>query len=245
MAIDVNQDEFQDKVVARSHDVPVVVDFWAPWCAPCRTLGPIIEKVVAEAGGAVELAKVNVDENQQLAAAFGVQGIPAVVAIQDGEVAGQFTGAQPEAEVRRFVESLRPSEADLLAAQGTEESLRAALDLQPDHLAAVTGLAALLVERGDLEEAGELLRRVPSTAEVERLRAEIELGRMGADAEGDEGAALVAAGDHEGALAHYLARVKTDRDDVAREAMVSIFTVLGDDHPLTRKYRPLLAGALF
>ena len=132
---DVTDATFEQAVVARSAEVPVVVDLWAPWCGPCKTLGPIIERVVDQTDGAVELAKVNVDENPQVAASFQVQSIPAVYALRDGKVVDGFVGALPEAQVAEFVARLapQPTEADRLAAAGDEASLRQALELQPDH----------------------------------------------------------------------------------------------------------------
>src|SRR5580704_1199163 len=120
MAMDVTDDTFQTAVLARSADVPVVVDLWAPWCGPCTTLGPMLERAVAATEGAVELAKVNVDENPRIAQTFGVQSIPAVFAIKDGKVVDQFIGALPEDQVTAFVQGLAPpaSEADTLVAAG-------------------------------------------------------------------------------------------------------------------------------
>ena len=179
--VDVTDATFEEAVLKRSFEVPVVVDLWAPWCGPCTTLGPLLEQVVAATDGAVELAKVNVDENPPVSASFRVQSIPAVFAVRDGAVVDQFIGAQPEAEVRAFVERLAParSEADLLAADGAdagaEEPLRRALQLEPDHPVAVPALAALLIARGDTDEAVTLLGRVPETAETRRLLAEARL----------------------------------------------------------------------
>ncbi len=146
---DVTDATFEADVLARSDEVAVVVDLWAPWCGPCKTLGPTIEKVVGETDGKVELAKINVDENPQTAGVFRVQSIPAVFAIRERKVVDQFIGALPEPAVREFVERLAPSKspADKLVALGTEDGFRAALDLEPGHEAAVVGLAELLVER--------------------------------------------------------------------------------------------------
>ena len=164
MAIDVTDSSFQTDVLDRSSTNPVVVDLWAPWCGPCRTLGPILEKVVDDTGGDVVLAKVNVDDNPQVSQAFRVQGIPAVYAVADGKVVDGFVGAQPEAAVREFVDRLLPSEADqqvaALLAAGDEASLRQVLDQQADHHDAIVALAELLAERiddGDLDEALALL----------------------------------------------------------------------------------------
>src|SRR5215207_9605670 len=153
MSIDVTDATFPAEVVERSKQVPVVVDLWAEWCGPCKTLGPILEKVVDETGGKVVLAKVDVDTNQQTAAAFQVQGIPAVYALKDGKVVDGFVGAQPEANVREFVAGLLPSaEEDAFAAllaAGDEASLRLALEQDPGHPEAVVALAGLLVAAGD------------------------------------------------------------------------------------------------
>ena len=171
--IDVTDATFEAAVLERSKEVPVVVDLWAPWCGPCRTLGPILEKVIESTGGAVELVKVNVDENPQVAASFQVQSIPAVYALRDTKVVDGFIGALPEAQVAEFVARLvpAPSEADLLVAKGDEASLRQALELEPDHHGAVVALATLLLERGDSEGALAILARVPETAETRILAA--------------------------------------------------------------------------
>ncbi|MGH9179141.1 MAG: thioredoxin [Acidimicrobiales bacterium] len=230
---DVTDATFERDVIQRSSTVPVVVDLWAAWCGPCRTLGPIIEKVVAETGGAVELVKVDVDANPGVAAAFRVQSIPAVFALKDGQVVDTFIGAVPEAQVRQFVERLAParSEVDLLVEKGDEASLRAALDLQADHPAAVVGLAQLLVERGHSAEAVELLDRVPETAEVRRVAA---LARVGEDGP---------AGGPTAELDALLDRVKGD--DEARQRFLDLLEVLGPDDPRTSQYRKALTARLF
>src|SRR5204863_1342439 len=135
---------FEADVIERSKAVPVVVDLWAPWCGPCRTLGPIIEKVVDATDGRVVLAKVNVDENPQVSRAFQVQSIPAVYALKDGKVVDGFIGAQPEATIKKFVETLLPTEEETEVQQllnaGDAESLRKVLDLEPDNEQAIAGL---------------------------------------------------------------------------------------------------------
>jgi putative thioredoxin len=225
---------FESAVLDRSVEVPVLVDLWAEWCGPCRTLTPILEKVVAEAGGRVELAKVNVDENPQVSAAFKVQSIPAVYAIRDRKVVDNFIGALPEAQVRAFVEGLAPaaSEADQLAAAGDELSLRRALELESDHPVAVPALAELLVGRGDTEEALALLGRVPETAETRRIAA---LARTGDAVAGD--------GDVVARLDALLERVKADDD--ARQEFVDLLEILGPDDPRTADYRKALTARLF
>ena len=237
--VDVTDATFEEAVLKRSFEVPVVVDLWAPWCGPCTTLGPLLEQAVADTDGAVELAKVNVDENPAVSNSFRVQSIPAVFAVQDGAVDDQFIGARPDAEVRAFVAGLAParSEADLLAEAGAdagaEEPLRRALQLEPDHPVAVPALAALLIARGDAEEAVALLGRVPETADTRRLLAEARL------AERDD----VAGADVEALLDGLLERVKDDPD--ARQEFLDLLETLGPDDPRTLQYRKSLSSRLF
>src|SRR5215211_6823653 len=158
---DVDEASFEQRVIERSRELPVVVDFWAEWCAPCRALGPLLERAVAARAGKVELAKLDTDANQALAARFGIRGIPAVKAFRDGKVASELTGALPGPEVERFFDALLPSEADELAAAGEagedEQKLRRALELDPGNGSARRGLARLLLRNGDPEAAAELL----------------------------------------------------------------------------------------
>ncbi|MCY3575947.1 MAG: thioredoxin [bacterium] len=232
---DVSDATFATAVVERSNTVPVVVDLWAPWCGPCKTLGPILEQAVAATNGAVELAKVNVDDNPQTAQAFQVQSIPAVYALRDGKVVDGFIGAQGEAAVAEFVQRLLPTELetelDALVIAGDEASLRQALELDADHEGAVVALADLLVADGRGEEALDLLERIPETAEVRRVAA---LARTGSG-EGN--------GDIEARLEDLLGRVKADPD--ARQEFVDLLEIMGTDDPRTSIYRRRLTAQIY
>jgi len=240
MAIDVTDATFETEVVARSETVPVIVDLWAPWCGPCRTLTPIIEKVVAETNGKAVLVKINIDENPQAAAAFRVQSIPAVYALRNGQVVNGFIGAQGEDAVRKFVAAVMPSEAEetiaSLIAAGDETSLRTALELDPGSEAAVVALAEQLVGRGQADEALALLERIPETAETRRVAA---LARVGdAFSSNGEGASDVTA-----KLDALLDRVKDDEG--ARREFVDLLELLGPADPRTAEYRKALTSRLF
>ncbi len=234
--IDVTDDLFESAVLERSDQVPVVVDLWAPWCGPCKTLGPILEKVIGATGGAVELAKVNVDENPRISATFQTQSIPAVYAIVGRQVVDGFVGAVPEAQVQAFVDRLSPSpsEADLLVAAGDEASLRRALELEHDHPVAVTALAHLLVNKGEPAAALELLGRVPETPEIRQLAAEARLAASDVEVLADGVDVL---------LDGLLPKVKDD--EAARQEFLDLLETLGPEDPRTARYRKALATQLF
>jgi putative thioredoxin len=234
--IDVTDATFESEVIERSDRVAVVVDLWAPWCGPCRTLGPILEKAVAETAGAVELVKVNVDENPRIGATFQVQSIPAVFALRDRKVVDGFIGALPEPQVKEFLARLAPapSEADTLAAAGDEASLRRALELQHDHPDAIVRLARILIERDEPGEALELLSRIPENAESRQLAAEARLAISDVEVSPDGVDAL---------LQELLAKVKDD--DAARQEFLDLLETLGPDDPRAARYRRELAARLF
>src|SRR3954451_21926096 len=157
MAVDIGEHEFQTALLDPSQELPVVVDFWAPWCAPCRQLTPALERAAQARPGKVELVKVNTDENPTISRAFEIQGIPAVKAFRDGHEVAQFVGALPPAQVERFFDGLVPSEAEQLVAAGDEVSLRKALELDPTRRDARVTLAQILYAKGDADEALELV----------------------------------------------------------------------------------------
>jgi putative thioredoxin len=236
VVIDVTDATFEAQVIERSAQVPVVVDLWAPWCGPCRTLGPIIEKVVAATDGAVELVKVNVDENPRISQTFQVQSIPAVYALRDRAIVDMFIGALPEAQVAEFVSRLTPapSEADLLVMAGDESSLRQALEMERDHTGAVLALSRLLVDKGEPAEALELLDRIPESADTRYIAAQARL------AEQD----VAVAPDGVGAvLDGLLERVR--EDESARQEFLDLLETLGEHDPRTADYRKALAARLF
>jgi putative thioredoxin len=245
--MDVSESNFQSAVIERSRTVPVVVDFWAEWCGPCRQLGPVIERAVAAREGRVELAKVDVDANPTLAQTYGIQGIPAVKAFRDGSVANEFVGAQPPLAVERFLDSLVPSEAEELAARGDEASLRRAVQLEPARADAAVPLARILHRRGESDDALELLRQVPGSFAGDGLAARIRLERDGAAAQVTDAFAALDAGDHERALdllIDTLPSADGTRDDL-RRVIVGILDELGVESPLARESRRRLAAALY
>ncbi|MHB1597378.1 MAG: thioredoxin domain-containing protein [Acidimicrobiales bacterium] len=240
MAVDATDQSFEADVLARSEEVPVVVDLWAPWCGPCRTLGPIVERAVDATGGKVELAKVNVDENPEVSAAFRVQSIPAVYAVDKRKVVDSFVGALPEKAVEEFVGRLlaAPSEADMLVATGDEASLRRALEIDPGHAVAVVALAELLVGRGQPDEALSLLARIPETGETRRVAA---LARLAA-ADGASARAVLG-GTVEERLAGLLDRVKDD--PAARQEYVDLLETMPPGDEARERHRRALASRLF
>jgi putative thioredoxin len=247
--MDVTESTFQTAVIDRSHTVPVVVDFWAEWCGPCRQLGPVIEKAVAARAGKIELAKVDTDANPRLARAFQIQGIPAVKAFRDGEVAAEFVGAQPPANVERFLDSILPSEADGLISQGDEGSLRRALELEPTRADAAVPYARILRERGETDEALKVLGRVPGSFAADGLTARINLEAVPHPAVPDLAQAFAAldAGEHERALDLLIGSLPSAdgaRDDI-RRVVVGILDELGAESSLARSARRKLASALY
>ncbi len=267
---DVDGAAFATEVVERSHQVPVVVDFWAAWCGPCRTLGPMLEDAVGRRGGDVVLAKVDVDREQALAQRFGVQGIPAVHAFRDGEVVDRFTGAVPAAQLEAFLDRLVPSAADralaLAAAQPATEArgtLEAALDADPSDGRLAVALAELLVG-DDPDRARTLVAPHPQVPGADRVHAALALAAVAAQdpdalraaaAAGDAGATvdlgrlLVGRGDVDEGLGTVLTALERtgggDADrEVLRTGLLDLFTLLGDDARVGPA-RARMARALF
>ena len=271
--VEVSEATFEMEVVSRSWQVPVVVDFWAEWCGPCRMLSPILEKLAVEMQGAFRLAKVDVDENPQLAVRFGVRGIPAVKAFKDGQVVAEFAGAQPEARVREFLKKIAPTEADraleeaasLLATRHwaeAEAAYRRAQASDPNNPVVALGLLKALLAQGKGEEALEIVENFPVGSEIvvaEKLRPLANL-LVETESEEDESEAneldalyrrvgfLLRRGNFPAAMDGILESLRRDkryRRDELRQVMLAIFELLGEDDPLTREYRNELAAVLF
>ena len=233
-AIDVTEASFQTDVLDKSNEVAVVVDLWAEWCGPCKTLGPILEKVIDATGGNVVLAKVDVDANPGLSDAFKVQSIPAVYAMKDGKVVDGFMGAQGEAAVQEFVNKLLPTEEEnavaALLAAGDEGSLSIALSMEPANEDVIVALGELFVADGRGDEALELLQRIPESDRTRKVAAAARVGETPTD-------------EHDATLTALLDRVKDD--DVARQQYVDLLELMGAEDPRTAGYRKQLTLRLF
>ena len=245
--IEVNEATFEADVLRKSFEKAVVVDFWAEWCGPCRALGPVLERLASEVGADFVLAKVDVDANQRLAGAFGIQGIPAVKAFRDGKQVGEFTGALPEHQVRKWLEGLGPSEGELaiVAAEDAEaagrleearDAYKQTLAAEPGLFAARSGLARvdLALRARDLDEVA-----LGGRAEADPADVDAALGLADLDA---------AAGRHEKAFARLIETVRVtggdDREKV-RKHLVGLFDTLPADDPRSLSARRDLSMALF
>lgn len=268
--IDVDTAGFATEVLERSRTVPVVVDFWAAWCGPCRTLGPMLEAAVARRGGDVILAKVDVDREQGLAQQYGIQGIPAVHAFRDGLVVDRFTGAVPQAQIETFLDRIAPSAAEralTLAATQDAATARATLEEAVRAHPADGPVALALAERlvgDDPRRAAELVAAHPAAPGADRIRASLALAAASTQdpddlqrrsAAGDTGATvdlgrlLLARGDVDGALELLLSELEStspgaDRRERLRTGLLEVLVVLGED-PRVTPARARMARALF
>jgi putative thioredoxin len=245
MAIEVTEATFDRDVIERSRSLPVVVDFWADWCGPCRTLSPALEAAEGARAGKVVLAKVDVDSNQAISARYQVQGIPAVKAFRDGEVASEFVGAVPKAKVEEFFDSLVPSRADELLAAGDELSLREASELEPRRSDIAIALARARLERGADDEALEAVEPHRGDFAADGIASLIQLKQAGVAPEAFQ---ALERGDREAALDGLLDAI-ADADEQTREdlrqAIIGILSERDQADPAAREYRRRLATALY
>ena len=270
--IEVSEADFEYKVLIYSQTAPVLVDFWAEWCAPCRMLGPILAKLAREAGGNFRLAKINVDENPNLARRYNVSSIPMVKAFRDGQVVAEFTGALPEPRIREFLRDLAPSPTDLLLEKGhsllemnqwgqAEKIFREYLKEVPSHPRAMLGLVKSILLQGRGADAINLIRKFPDGKDYSRAEQLLPLATTLARFQSGEtysedpleaaylnALRLIGRGNHAAAMDGLLDVLRQDkhyRDDEVRRVMVGLFELLGDGNPLTQQYRSELALVLF
>lgn len=272
LIITVSESNFEYDVIAYSQRIPVVVDFWAPWCIPCRTQSPLLERFTEEAAGAFRLAKINIDENVNLALRYNVRSIPAVKAFRDGQVVSEFVGLQPEPRLREFLGALAPSENNLIMEkaknilllhqwQEAEKAFRKVLETSPNNAAALLGLCKSLLGQGRVVDCQKLLRSFPASREyhsAETLRplADAIIRAQSAGFIEDDpllaayrnSLRLVEKGNLPAAMDGFLDILKQDKhyqDDELRRVAVALLEVMGDEDPLTRQYRNELATILF
>ncbi|KPJ66199.1 MAG: hypothetical protein AMJ45_04220 [Syntrophobacter sp. DG_60] len=265
--VDVNESNFQIEVIERSKQVPVVVDFWAPWCAPCQLLKPILEKLAIEAGGAFILSRLNTEENPNIAMFFNITSIPNVKIFKDGGVVDGFVGALPEPSIRAIVSKYAKTEIDKLLEKAKndekvgkyEDAKRiytTILDMQPVNTRAKLSLAKILLREKNVDKAEGLIASInDDTDELRNIKSFIEFvkscgkeGNRDLDKKYSKAACLALKGEYEDALRQLLEIVMKDRsfkNEGARKAMVNIFNILGDSNKLTKDYRKKLAMALF
>lgn len=268
----VTESDFEYEVIAYSKQVPVIVDFWAVWCRPCKTLTPILEKIAEEAGGAFRLAKVDVDDNPNLALRFNVRSIPNVKAFRDGQVVSEFLGLQPESRVKEFIRNLAPSQIDLLLEKGqsqleslnwfdASQTFRQFLTKSPGHPAGLLGLLKSELILGHYPQTKELMDEFPASPEYARMenirplyevmvrvKTNQEISEEPLEAGYCNSIRLTMRGNLPAAMDGMIEILRQDkhyRNDEVRKVLLGLFEILGNNHPLTQQYRQELALVLF
>lgn len=268
----VSEADFEYEVLAYSQQAPVVVDFWAEWCVPCRTLGPLLEHLAQEGQGSFRLAKVNVDDNPNLALRYGIHGIPAVKAFREGKMVAEFAGVQPEPRLREFLRALAPTKSDLALEKGNsllfmrqpsqaETTFRAVLKDLPDNTIAQLGLAKSLLLQGVSQESNQILKRFPASREYNASQSLLPLAIALSDLDAERlkeqdpldpaynrAIRLIKRGNIEAAMDGLLDILRENKhyaDGQARRILVALFELLGEENSLTRQYRAELASVLF
>jgi putative thioredoxin len=270
--IEVTEADFEQKVLVDSQQFPVVVDFWAEWCHPCKMLAPLLERLTIEAQGSVRLAKLNVDESQNLAIRYGVHSIPAIKAFKDGKIVSEFVGVQPESRLREFMRAIIPDPSDLILEKGNsllelsqwksaELAFKEVLNTTPTHSAASLGLSKALIFQGKYTDAMDILNSFPPSKEYNAALNLLLLANLLIEADKDislsddpleaaysRSIRLFTKGNYPAAmdgLIDIIRENKTFHNGEPRLVLLALFDLFGESHPLTRQYRQELVSILF